>query len=169
MSEGAPLVDAPGVVSGYFVVDVPDRAAALELAKRCPYARAGAVEVRAMQFWRREERAAPRFVFLYLWGPELRGPDEPRVAEMHGFVGALVAEGKFAGGARLTPEVPPAHVEVRGGQLLMTDGPFAETKEIIAGFALIDARDRAEALELAKRAPHAKWDAVIVREIARPS
>ena len=167
--EGAPLADAPGVVGGYFVVDVPDRAAAVELAKRCPYARAGFVEVRAMQFWRRDEGASPRFVFLYLWGPELTGPDEPRIAEMRAFAQVLTAERKLVGGARLPPEVPPARVEVRGHDVLVTDGPFAETKEIIAGFALIDARDRAEALELAKRVPHARWDTVVVRELARPS
>jgi hypothetical protein len=163
-----PFVEGREVVGGYFVVDAPDRAAAIELAKRCPYARAGVIEVRAMQFGRSfEGSGAPRFMFMFLWGPELTGPDEPRMAEMGAFHRELGRQGKIIGGARLPPEIPPARVEIRGSQTIVTDGPFAETKEVVAGFALIEAADRAEAIEIAKRCPHAKWDTVVVREVGR--
>jgi hypothetical protein len=165
-----PFTEGREVVSGYFVVDVPDRAAAIELAKRCPYARAGVIEVRAVANGRRiEGSGAPRFVLLFLWGPELTGPDEPRRAEMGTFHQVLAQEGKLIGGGRLPPETPAARVEIRGAKTIVTDGPFAETKEIIAGFAVIQAADRAEAIEIAKRMPHAKWDVVVVREVARPA
>jgi hypothetical protein len=47
----------------------------------------------------------------------------------------------------------------------MTDGPFAETKEMIGGYSLVRAKGRAAAIELAKRFPHARWGPVEVREI----
>jgi hypothetical protein len=162
-----PFTEGREVVGGYFVVEVPDRAAAIELAKRCPYARAGVIEVRAAQGRHMEGSGGPRFMHLYLWGPELTGPDEPRMAEMGAFMQELAREKKIVGGARLPPEIPAAHVEIRGSQTIVTDGPFAETKEIIAGYSLIEAADRAEAIEIAKRTPHAKWDAVVVREVGR--
>jgi hypothetical protein len=47
----------------------------------------------------------------------------------------------------------------------VTDGPFAETKEIAGGYYIVEAASRAEAIELAKRCPHAKWGTVEVREV----
>ena len=58
-----------------------------------------------------------------------------------------------------------ATVRVRAGQRLVTDGPFAEAKEVIGGFFLIDARDREEALELAARWPSARLGAIEVRPV----
>src|SRR5258705_2964326 len=120
-----PFAEGREVVGGYFVVDVPDRAAAIELAKRCPYARAGVIEVRAMQNGPRGEGSgAPRFMFLYLRGPEIAGPHEPRLAEMRLFTEELAQQGKVTGGGRLPPETSPAHVEIRGARTIVTDGPF---------------------------------------------
>ena len=58
-----------------------------------------------------------------------------------------------------------ATVQVRNGQRLVTDGPFAEAKELIGGFFLIEARDRDEALELAARWPSARFGTIEVRPI----
>ncbi len=58
-----------------------------------------------------------------------------------------------------------ATVRVRAGRRLVTDGPFAEAKEVIGGFFLVEARDRAEALELASRWPSARLGAIEVRPI----
>jgi hypothetical protein len=88
---------------------------------------------------------------------------------MGAFHQVLAQEGKLIGGGRLPPETPAAHVEIRGAKTIVTDGPFAETKEIIAGFAVIQAADRVEAIEIAKRMPHAKWGVVVVREVAQPA
>jgi len=54
-------------------------------------------------------------------------------------------------------------VRVRNGQLAVTDGPFAETKEQLAGFYLIDARDLNEAIQIASRIPPAKFGSIEVR------
>jgi hypothetical protein len=160
-------LDAGHVLVGFLEIDVPDRAAALEIARRCPHARAGTVEVRRSYGRRMEGKGGPRFVHLYLWGPELTGPDEPRMAEMGQFMQWLAREGKIVSGARLPPDEPAARIEVRRGRALVTDGPFAECKELIAGFSVIEAASREESLEIAQRTPHAEWDHVIVREVEK--
>ena len=56
-------------------------------------------------------------------------------------------------------------VRVRGGQVLVTDGPFAETKEQLLGFVLIEAKDHADAVEVASRIPLARLGSIEVRSI----
>src|SRR5438067_986591 len=69
----------------------------------------------------------------------------------------------FAG--ELARDPPRARIEPRGGKALVTDGPFAEAKETVGGYGLVRVASRAEAIDLAKRYPHAKWGPVEVREI----
>jgi hypothetical protein len=57
-------------------------------------------------------------------------------------------------------------VRVRGGQAQVLDGPFAEAKEMIGGFFLLDCRTREEALAIARACPAAEWATVEVRETA---
>jgi len=162
-----PFAEAKEVVAGYFVVDAPDRAAALDLAKRCPYVRAGLVELRAAQYWRRREpTAGAQFLLLYL-RPVLPGPDEPRLAEMIAYSDELRRRGVHLEGARLPPEEPVVQVEERGGRLIVHDGPFAESKEVVGGYALIQAPDRAAAIEIASHVPHIRWGTLELREVAR--
>jgi len=56
-------------------------------------------------------------------------------------------------------------VRVRNGKLSTTDGPFAETKEQLGGYFLIDAKDLNEAISIAARIPSAKWGSVEVRPV----
>ena len=56
-------------------------------------------------------------------------------------------------------------VRLRDGELSITDGPFAEAKEAVGGYSLVRVAGRAQAIELAKRYPHARWGPVEVREI----
>lgn len=72
-----------------------------------------------------------------------RQPEHARLTEQ------LRAEGKYRGGAGLAPLVDGARAMVRGGQLI-TDGPFAETKEALGGFFVVECADLAEALEIAR-------------------
>ena len=62
-------------------------------------------------------------------------------------------------------DAPPARVQVRSGNVLVTDGPFAESKEAIGGYGLVRVSGRDEAIDLALRFPHARWGPVEVREI----
>jgi hypothetical protein len=105
------------------------------------------------------------FMMVFLVGPGLGDPDGSKLREMMDFVEELKREGTFLETARLAHDPPPARIEPRGGTTLVTDGPFAEAKEMVGGYGLVRVGSRAEAIELAKRYPHVKWGAVEVREI----
>jgi hypothetical protein len=67
---------------------------------------------------------------------------------------ALVAADKIRGGERLRPAATATTVRLKNGQPLLSDGPFAETKEQLGGFYLIEAKDLDEAVEWASKMPH---------------
>jgi hypothetical protein len=69
------------------------------------------------------------------------------------------------GGEALQPTTTATTVRVRDGKTLVTDGPYAETKEALGGFYLLDVQDLDEALELAAKIPGAQWGAIEVRPI----
>lgn len=77
----------------------------------------------------------------------------------------LDANGKYIAAEALQPVETAATVRVRGGEVSVTDGPFAETKEQLAGFYLIDADDLDEALRIAARIPPARIGSIEVRPI----
>ena len=66
-------------------------------------------------------------------------------------------------GSRLRPVSDATTVRLRGGEVVLSDGPFAETKEQIAGFDLIECQDLDEAVEVASKHPAATFGAVEVR------
>ncbi|MGA8261016.1 MAG: YciI family protein [Arenicellales bacterium] len=82
------------------------------------------------------------------------------------FIENIKASGHFAGANRLKPPATASTVRVRGGKVLVTDGPFVETKEQLGGYFVIEARDLDEALQVASRIPGAKIGCVEVRPIA---
>ena len=82
------------------------------------------------------------------------------------FTVAVRKSGHFAGGNRLLPPHTAATVRVRNGKVSTTDGPYAETKEQLGGYYVIDARDRDEAIQVAARIPGAWLGCVEVRPIA---
>lgn len=69
------------------------------------------------------------------------------------------------GGAPLQPTSTATTVRIRDGKTLITDGPFAETKEQLAGFYLLNCRDLDEALALAARIPDAAYGSVEIRPV----
>jgi hypothetical protein len=75
----------------------------------------------------------------------------------------LTRSGHFITGTPLHPAHTATTVRVRNGQMSVTDGPFAETKEQLAGFYLIDARDLNEAIQIASKIPPAKFGSIEVR------
>ncbi|WP_435105594.1 YciI family protein [Arhodomonas sp. AD133] len=77
----------------------------------------------------------------------------------------LQAKGHYLGGEPLQPVETATTVRVRNSQMSTTDGPFAETKEQLAGFYLLDARDLNEAIQLAGRIPPARYGSVEVRPV----
>jgi hypothetical protein len=91
--------------------------------------------------------------------------DESVYPEMGKFAQELVAAGKMRGGAPLHPEEDGARVRVSKGKVVVTDGPFTETKEVIGGFFMLEVKDRREAIAIAKRCPHIHGGFVEVRRV----
>lgn len=75
---------------------------------------------------------------------------------------------KFKGGNALQPTPTAATVRVRNGKRSVTDGPFAETKEQLGGYILVEAKDHEEALAIAARIPIAKSGSIEVRPVMPP-
>jgi hypothetical protein len=78
---------------------------------------------------------------------------------------ALRQGGHYVAAESLQPVSTAATVRVRNGKVSVTDGPFAETKEVIAGFYLIEARDLEEAITLAAKIPPARVGAIEIRPV----
>ncbi len=77
----------------------------------------------------------------------------------------LRASGHYIASAALKPVSSATTVRMRGGKMSMADGPFAETKEIMGGFILIEARDLNEAIRIAGNIPMAKRGSIEVRPV----
>jgi hypothetical protein len=91
-------------------------------------------------------------------GVDLGPPTEACVAEMDG-------RGVRVTGDRLRPVADTTSVRVRDGEVVITDGPFAEGTEVIAGFDLLECADLHEALEVAARHPCAAYGGIEVRPV----
>jgi len=86
-------------------------------------------------------------------------------AEMLTLADELTARGQFLGGSPLQPSAQATSVRVRDGKRLVTDGPFAETREQLGGYMLVEVKDRDEALAIAGRIPLARYGAVEIRPL----
>jgi hypothetical protein len=86
-------------------------------------------------------------------------------AETIAYVDALRESGRLVATHALQTRRIAATVRVRAGQRLVTDGPFAEAKEMVGGYFLIDARDLDEAVDVAARWPSARIGAIEVRAV----
>lgn len=96
---------------------------------------------------------------------EITGTDPARIAAFVAFQEELTARGVAHSGLRLRPTSTATTVRVRDNRLVIADGPFAETKEQIAGFYLVDCEHLDEAIELASKLPAARWGTVEVRPV----
>ena len=82
------------------------------------------------------------------------------------FTESVRASGHMVGGDKLEPASTATTVRIRDGKTLTTDGPFAETKEQLGGFYLIEAKDLDEAIGIAARIPGAAYGSVEVRPVS---
>jgi hypothetical protein len=87
-------------------------------------------------------------------------PDAERAA-VHADFSALAEDARYVGGAWLQPAETATCVRVAGGRTLMTDGPFADTKEVLGGFVLIEAANLDEAIEVAARIPPTRFGGTV--------
>ncbi len=103
---------------------------------------------------------------------EPRGRRDGRPAEqaqrecddMNAFADSLKARGLHLASQSLRCLTDGARVEIRGGKRAVMDGPFAEAKELVGGFFLLDVATREQALAIAAECPAAAWASIEVRE-----
>src|SRR5258708_7666998 len=81
------------------------------------------------------------------------------------FTQDIVKNGKFKAGDRLEPTANATTVRVRNGKTATVDGPFAETKEQLRGYYLVEAKDLDEAIAIAAKIPRAKHGSIEVRPV----
>ncbi len=91
---------------------------------------------------------------------------ESMMAEYMAFTAQVKESGHYLGGNRLQPTPASTSVRIRNGKLSATDGPFAETKEQLGGYYLIEAKDLNDAIQVASRIPGARVGCIEVRPIA---
>jgi hypothetical protein len=87
-------------------------------------------------------------------------PDADRAAVLADF-SALADDPRYVSGAHLQPAETATCVRVAGGRTLMTDGPFADTKEVLGGFILIEAANLDDAIDLATRIPVVRYGGTV--------
>lgn len=81
------------------------------------------------------------------------------------FTKDIATSGNYLGGNQLHSTAKATSVRVRDGKRMTIDGPFAETKEALGGYYLVEADDLDEAIALAARIPSARWGTIEVRPI----
>jgi hypothetical protein len=94
-----------------------------------------------------------------------KGEVDAMMGEYFAFTDGIKKSGHYLGGEALQPVQTATTVRVRNGKLSTTDGPFAETREQLGGFYLINARDLNDAIQVASKIPSARLGTVEVRPI----
>jgi hypothetical protein len=94
-----------------------------------------------------------------------KGEQDAFMGEYFAFTEDIKKSGHYIGGEALQPVGTATTVRMRSGKMSTTDGPFAETKEQLGGYYLINAKDLNDALQVASRIPSAKTGTVEVRPI----
>jgi hypothetical protein len=173
-----PFAETKELIAGFCLIEAKSRDEAIAWAKRVPL-QEGEVEVRPLfelfdfpvadaekpDGWREKEeqfRAAPparkpgtiRYLGLVKADPDTEAgvlPDEKFLSAMGAFMEEGVTAGVFLSGDGLQPSSKGARVRFSGSKRTVIDGPFAETKELIAGYAILQFTSKAEAIEWTKR------------------
>ncbi len=177
-----PFAETTEQLGGFFIIDVPDLDEAIAVAGRLPAAKKGTVEVRPIfpldglppdnftPDHQASERHGARYMMLCYddeaaW--DAVGPAALRSAmqEAVQLTLRLYARRQYLSAAPLQPVSMATSVRIRGGRRLVTDGPFAETREFLGGYYLILAKDLNEALSIAAQHPGARVGTVEVRRV----
>ena len=168
VTDGPFAESAEVAAGGYYVFEAENLDDALALARDVPAAKRGAVEIRPIFHTMDSEwsRSDAQWLALLLEPPEaVNTPGTPEweaEAARHGEFAAAAGDHIVAGAALHEPATATT-VRVRDGQVLLTDGPFAESAEIATGVYLLSAADRDEAIKLASMIPAST---VEVRQLA---
>ena len=99
------------------------------------------------------------------WDGLSQAEQEQIYSEYRELMGQLQGNGQFVSGSELQPITTATSVRVRDGKQLVTDGPFAETREQLGGYFLIEAKNLDEATSIAARIPSARTGTIEVRPL----
>jgi hypothetical protein len=99
------------------------------------------------------------------WANMPQDQAEAMMGEYFAFTESIRKSGQYLAGEALQPVQTATSVRVRNGKLSTTDGPFAETKEQLGGFYMIEAKDLNDAIQVASRIPSARVGTVEVRPV----
>jgi hypothetical protein len=99
------------------------------------------------------------------WAARPKAYADEMTAEYGTFTQGIIQNGNYKGGERLRPVAMATTVRVRDGKTMITDGPFAETREQLGGYYLIEAKNLDEANAIAARIPSARIGSIEVRPI----
>ena len=99
------------------------------------------------------------------WANQTEEESQAQVQEYMAFTKDIIDRGLMKGGEALQSTATATTVRVRDGETLTTDGPFAETKDQLGGFYLVDCKDLDEAIEVAARIPDVRRGSIEVRPV----
>jgi hypothetical protein len=94
-----------------------------------------------------------------------KGEADAFMGEYFGFTEDIKKSGHYIGGEALKPVNSATTIRMRNGKLSTTDGPFAETKEQLGGFYLIEAKDLNDAIHVASRIPSVRTGSIEIRPV----
>jgi hypothetical protein len=166
-----PYAETKEQIGGYDVLECDSLDEAVRWAGKHPHARMGSVEVRAFPDG---APAGPlpepgagntRYMVLVCTDPAVGPGVFDQMEPSDRWVGETDSRGIRVFGSELEPPEAARTVRVRQDRVIVTDGPFAETKEQIAGFDLLDCADLDEAIEIAARHPMARGGILEVRPL----
>jgi hypothetical protein len=164
-----PYAETKEQVAGYDLLECANLDEAVRWAGRNPHSWAGAVEVRALPD---SAPAVPlpkpgegkiRYLMLVCTDPAVDPREFARIEPVDPWVAEMDGRGVRLYGSELEPPESARTVRVRDKHAIVTDGPFAETKEQIAGFDVLECADLDEAIEIASRHPMARLGILEVR------
>jgi hypothetical protein len=169
-------------IAGYDVIECSSLAEAIEVAAKHPAARFGAIEVRPFNpggWWRsavrREPGDGPEYLMVHCVdetatldpADDSDVPGSARARAQQAWDDETYARGVKLAGGRLQPASAARTVRVREGAVLVTDGPFAETKEQVAGLNVLACSGLAQACEIAAQHPTVRFGTLELRPFAR--
>jgi hypothetical protein len=174
-----PFAETREQLGGYYVVKTDSEEDALELAAQIPAARTGSIEVRPVYSMGGPETGAKpktnpdakKEYILLIYDDEAIAQklDEASRKTRYGrygeFTQSIIANGSFVAGAPLEDSPRAKTVRQPSGKRLVTDGPFAETREQLGGYYRVVAQNLDQALDMAARLPAAETGSVEVRPL----
>lgn len=100
-----------------------------------------------------------------IWNTMSKEESDKIMGEYFAFTNQIVESGQYHGGNALQPTNTATTVRVRNGKTTTTDGPFAETKEQLGGYYLVEANDLNDAIQIASRIPSARYGSIEIRPV----